>query len=106
MLEPFKLTVDNKKKLHFLAYLYECTARAIALTPASALTKMLKFNFQVFKTLDFLNPGMDFVYIWYDYRWRFNILLDIIPTCLWSTGQGHGLRNFMFKFSIKVFKIS
>ena len=26
--------------------------------------------------------------------------------CLWLIGQGHRLRNFMFKFCVKVFKIS
>ena len=51
----------------FLARLYESTGRAIALPPTSAaaptLTKMLKFFFKVFKTLYFLNPLMDLVYI-------------------------------------------
>ena len=41
--------------------------RAIALIPAVlaavALTKMLKFYVKVFKTLYFLNPQMDLVYI-------------------------------------------
>ena len=40
--------------------------------------KMLKFYVKVFKTLYFLNPQMDLVYIWYDYRcWSKNLLSSI-----------------------------
>ena len=65
-----------------LAYLYESTERAIALPPVSALvsvlTKTLKFHVKVFKTLYLLNPQMDLVYIWYDYRCWSKILLSTI----------------------------
>ena len=74
----------------FLPRLCESTKRAIALPPASAsalapaavaaLIKMLKFYVKVFKTLYFLNPGMDFVYIWHDYGCWSTILLATIPT--------------------------
>ena len=43
------------------------------------LTKMLKFYVKVFKTLYFLNPEMDFVYIWYDYKCWTKILFGTIP---------------------------
>ena len=64
----------------------ESTGRAIALplastsalAAASALTKMLKFYVKVFKTSYFLNPLMDFVYIWYNYRCWSKILLSHI----------------------------
>ena len=43
-----------------------------ALAAASALNKMLKKVYvTVFKTLYFLIPKMDLVYIWYDYRSKF-----------------------------------
>ena len=70
----------------FLAHLYESTGRAIALpsalvlAPASVLTKMLKFYIKVFKTLYFLNPQMDLVYIWYNYRSWSKILLSPLHT--------------------------
>ena len=78
----------------FLAHLYESTERAIALPLASelalasgsaaaalaALTKMLKFYVKVFKTSYFLNPLMDLVYIWYNYRCWSKILLSHIHT--------------------------
>ena len=50
-------------KFSFLVRLYKSSARAIALPPVSvsALTKC--FTSKFFKTLYFLNPHMDFVYI-------------------------------------------
>ena len=64
--------------------LYESTGRPIALTHVSTsglalallsgFTKRLKFYIKVFKTLHFLNPQMDLVYIWYDYRYWSKIL--------------------------------
>ena len=45
----------------FLARLYESTGRAIAVTTASALHKMLKFLVKVFKSLYLLNLWMDLV---------------------------------------------
>ena len=67
----------------FLAHLYKSTGRAIALpsalelaAAASVLTQMLMFYVKVFKTLYFLNPQMDLVYIWYDYRCWSKILLS------------------------------
>ena len=48
---------------------------------ASALgsaLKMLKFNIKVFKTLYFLNPQMDLLYIKYDYRCWSKILFSTI----------------------------
>ena len=62
----------------FLARRFESTGRAIALPPASALTKMLKFYIKVFKTSYFLNPQMDLVYIWYSYICWSKILLSPI----------------------------
>ena len=62
------------------------TGRAIALPPASASalalasTKILKFYVKVFKNLYFLNPDMNFVYIWYDNRWLSKILLGTVHT--------------------------
>ena len=44
----------------------------------AALIKMLKFYVKVFKALYFLNPQMDLVYIWYDYRCWSKILLSTI----------------------------
>ena len=41
---------------------------------------MLKFYVKVFKPLHFLIPQMDLVYIWYNYRWWFKILLSTIHT--------------------------
>ena len=70
----------------FLAHLYKSTGRAIALptvsalAAAAALTKMFKFYFKVFKTSYFLNPPMDLVYIWYNYRCWSKILLSPIHT--------------------------
>ena len=55
---------------------------------ASALTKMFKFYVKVFKTLYFLNPQMELLYIWYDYRYWSRILFSTIPT-LWPWGLGH-----------------
>ena len=52
----------------------------ITAVSAAALTKMLKFYVKVFKMLHFLNPEMDFVYIWYDYKCGTKILLGTIPT--------------------------
>ena len=51
---------------------------------------------------------MDFVYIWYDYRCWSKILLGTnhIPTFDREVKVMHGLRNFMLKFCVKVFKIS
>ena len=43
----------------FLARLYESTGRAIAVTPASALLKMLKFLVEVFMSLYLLKLWMD-----------------------------------------------
>ena len=43
----------------FLARLYESTGRAIAVTPASALLKMLKFLVKVFMNLYLLKLWMD-----------------------------------------------
>ena len=76
----------------FLAGLYESTGRAIALPTvsalvlvsalraASALIKMLKFNFKVFRISYFINPQMDLVYIWFNYRCWSKILLSLIHT--------------------------
>ena len=47
---------------------------------AAALTKMIKFYVKIFKTLYFLNPQMDLVYIWYDYRCWSKTLLSFIYT--------------------------
>ena len=74
-------------KQSFLARLYESTGRTITLALASALaaalvlalTKMLKFYVKVYETY-FLNPEMDFVYIWYDYRCWSKIFLGTIHT--------------------------
>ena len=41
---------------------------------------MLKFYVKVYKILYFLNPEMDFVYIWYDYRCWSKIFLGTINT--------------------------
>ena len=69
-------------EVHLLAWLYESTGTAIALPPVSALvsvlTKMLMFYIKVLKTLYFLNPQMDLVYIWYVYRCWSKILLNSI----------------------------
>ena len=54
-------------------------SQALALAVAE-LTKMLKFYVKVFKTSYFLNPQMDLVYIWYDYRRWSKILLKPIHT--------------------------
>ena len=67
----------------FLARLYENTVSATQASPlvaASAFTKMLKFYIKVFKTLYFLSPQMDLVYIWYDYRCWSKILFSTIHT--------------------------
>ena len=40
--------------------------------------KMLKFYVKVFKTLYFLNPQMDLLYTWYDYRCWSKILFSTI----------------------------
>ena len=40
------------------------TLRSRSWTSKYALTKMFKFYFKVFKTLYFLNPWMDLLYIW------------------------------------------
>ena len=112
-----KLTCRTQEPLvwlnYFLAHLYKSTGRATALPPASALalasvlvslaasalTKMLKFFVKILKTLYFLNPQRDFVYVWYNYRCWSKILLS--PIHLSS------IRNFMLKFCFKVlFKIS
>ena len=79
------LTVICLQDICFLARLYRSTGRAIALPPASALalaalTKMLKFFVKVFKPSYFLNPLMDLVYIWYNYRCWSKILLSPIHT--------------------------
>ena len=61
----------------FLARLYECTGRAIALplalalAVASALRKMLKFYIKVL---------MDLVYIWYNYSCWSKTLLSPVHT--------------------------
>ena len=66
--------------------LYESTGRDIALPPgsasdaASASTKMFKFYVKGFQSLCFLNPQMDLVYIWYDYRYWSKILFSTILT--------------------------
>ena len=77
-----EFSYKSKNFCTFLARLYESTGRAIALplalALASALTKMLKFYVKVFKTLYFLNPQMDLVYIWYKYRCWSKILLSSI----------------------------
>ena len=83
--------LNNKEVTCFLALLYESTGRATALLPVLALalawvsgvtqlTKMLKFYVKVFKTLYFLNPQMGLVYILYNYRCLFKILLSPIHT--------------------------
>ena len=71
--------------MQFLAHLYESTGRAIALPPAlalasAALTEMLKFDVKVFKTSYFLNPLMDLVIIWFNYRCWSKILLSPVHT--------------------------
>ena len=47
---------------------------------------MLKFYVKVFKTLYFVNPLMDLLYIWYDYRYWSEILFSTIHTL------AHGLK--------------
>ena len=48
--------IINQSLLHaFFARLYKSTGRAIAVTPASALLKMLKFLVKVFMSLYVLN---------------------------------------------------
>ena len=82
------LFYDRGLTLAFLlARLYKSTGRAIALhtalvlaTAAAVLTKILKFYIKVYKTLYFLNPEMDFVYIWYDYRCWSKIFLGTVHT--------------------------
>ena len=58
---------------------------------------------QIFKISSFLKPCMDLLYIWQDYRYWSKIVSSTIPT-LWPRGQGHGLRNFIFKFYFKFHK--
>ena len=50
---------ENTNARLFLAHLYECTGRAIAVTPASALLKMLKFLVKVFMSLYLLKLWLD-----------------------------------------------
>ena len=61
-----------------------CTTPSIgiglALAAALVLAKMLKFYFKVFKTLYFLNPQMDLIYIWFNYRCWSKILLSTVHT--------------------------
>ena len=77
--------------VQFLARLYKNTGRAIALHPVSALalmlavvvaalTKPLLRQSFLYKTLDFLNPQMDLLYINYDYRCWSKILFSTIHT--------------------------
>ena len=74
----------NTLGVTFLARLYESSGRAIAPPQelasvlAVVLTKMSKFNVKVFRTSCFLNPLMDLVYIWYNYRCWSKILLSPI----------------------------
>ena len=56
------------------------SASVMAVMAEAALKKMLKFYVKVFKTSYFLNPLMDLVYIWYNYRCWSKILLSSILT--------------------------
>ena len=83
----FFLYVSNENyksyNASFLARLYGSTGRAIALplaltlalVLAAVLTKMFKFYVKVYKTLYFLNPEMDFVYIC--------MIIDVGPKFSW-----------------------
>ena len=64
----------------FLACLYKSTGRAIAVTTASALLKMLKFLVKVFKSLDLLNLWMDLVDTLPDVRYWSEVLCYSITT--------------------------
>ena len=64
----------------FLARLYKSTGRAIAVTTASALLKMLKFFVKVFKSLYLLNPWMDLVDTLPDISYWFEVLCCTITT--------------------------
>ena len=71
----------------------------------SALTKMFKFYVKVFRTLYFLNPQMDLVYICYDYRSWSNILFSTIHTPAHNLEvKVTDLEIFMLKFCIKVLR--
>ena len=65
---------------------YDSTGRAIALSLAFALvawlTKMFKLYVKVYKTLYFLNPVMDFVYLVWLYMLVQNFLGHYPHTCL------------------------
>ena len=71
----------------------------------------VKVCVKVFKILYFLNPGMDFIYICYDFRCCSKILLgpahdlEDKVTDLEILFKVLRLRNFMLKLCVKDFKI-
>ena len=67
---------------------------------------VIKVYVKVYKTLYFLNPVMDFVYIWGDYRCWSKIFLGTISTLAHDLQVKVTDRIFMLKFCVKVFKIS
>ena len=67
---------------------------------------MLKVSCQNFKTLYFLNPLMDLVYIWHDYRCWSKILLSTIHTPVHGLEvKVMGLEILSYKVCVKIFKI-
>ena len=80
--------------------------RAIVLTSASASASAnVKVFVKVFKTSLFPNLITDLIHLWYDDTYWSKILRSTIRIPL-GQEQGHGIRIFMLKFYVKVFKIS
>ena len=90
-----------KHSLYFLAHLYKSTGRAIAVTTASVLLKMLKFLVKVFKSLYLLNQWMDLVDTLPDVRYWSEVLCCTIMTHI---RQGHALWNLRLRLLVKVFR--
>ena len=76
------LEILNSHVHSFLARLYESTGRAIAVTPASALLKMLKFLVKVFMSLYLLKLWMDQVDTLHAGRYWSEVLCCTIMTNL------------------------
>ena len=76
---PFQLAC-TKVQEELLHYPSVSVGVGIGIGGGVALTKTLKFYVKVFKTSYFLNPRMDLVCIWYNYRCWSKILLSPIHT--------------------------
>ena len=81
--------------------------RAILLASASAsVSTNAKVFVQVFKTSLFPNLTTDKIHLWYDDTYWPKILRSTIRTPRSCKSQGHGLRIFILKLYVKVFRIS